>query len=47
MTIVQEEVFGPVLTMQVFDTGAEAVRLADDSSMVGRPRGHAMSWREK
>ena len=31
MTIVQEEVFGPVLTMQVFDTEAEAVRLANDS----------------
>ena len=31
MTIVQEEVFGPVLTLQVFDTEAEAVRLANDS----------------
>jgi acyl-CoA reductase-like NAD-dependent aldehyde dehydrogenase len=31
MTIVQEEVFGPVLTMQVFDTEAEAVQLANDS----------------
>lgn len=31
MTIVQEEVFGPVLTMQVFDTEAEAVDLANDS----------------
>lgn len=27
----QQEVFGPVLVMQVFDTEAEAVRLADDS----------------
>jgi betaine-aldehyde dehydrogenase len=31
MTIVQEEIFGPVLTMQVFDTEAEAVTLANDS----------------
>jgi acyl-CoA reductase-like NAD-dependent aldehyde dehydrogenase len=31
MRIVQEEVFGPVLTMQVFDTEAEAVALANDS----------------
>ena len=31
MTIMQEEVFGPVLTMMVFDTEAEAVRLANDS----------------
>ena len=31
LPIVQEEVFGPVLTMQVFDTEAEAVALANDS----------------
>jgi betaine-aldehyde dehydrogenase len=31
LPIVQQEVFGPVLTMQVFDTEAEAVRLANDS----------------
>ena len=31
MTIVQEEVFGPVLTMQLFDTEKEAVQLANDS----------------
>jgi betaine-aldehyde dehydrogenase len=31
MAIMQEEVFGPVLTMQVFDTEADAVRLANDS----------------
>ena len=31
MEIVQEEVFGPVLVMQAFDTEAEAVRLANDS----------------
>jgi acyl-CoA reductase-like NAD-dependent aldehyde dehydrogenase len=31
LLIVQEEVFGPVLTMQVFDTEAEAVALANDS----------------
>jgi betaine-aldehyde dehydrogenase len=31
MPIVQEEVFGPVLTMQVFDTEREAVALANDS----------------
>ena len=29
--IVQDEVFGPVVTMQVFDTEAEAVALANDS----------------
>jgi betaine-aldehyde dehydrogenase len=29
--VVQEEVFGPVLTMQTFDTEAEAVGLANDS----------------
>lgn len=29
--IVQEEVFGPVLTLQTFDTEAEAVRLANDT----------------
>jgi acyl-CoA reductase-like NAD-dependent aldehyde dehydrogenase len=28
---VQQEVFGPVLTLQVFDTEAEAVSLANDS----------------
>ena len=31
MPIVQEEVFGPVLTMQIFDSEEEAVRLANDS----------------
>ncbi len=31
MTIVQEEVFGPVLTMQVFETEEEAIQLANDS----------------
>ncbi len=31
LSIVQEEVFGPVMTMQVFDTEAEAVALANDS----------------
>jgi acyl-CoA reductase-like NAD-dependent aldehyde dehydrogenase len=31
MAIVQEEVFGPVLTMQLFDTEAGAVALANDS----------------
>ena len=31
LPIVQEEVFGPVLTMQVFDTEAQAVALANDS----------------
>ena len=29
--IVQKEVFGPVLTLQVFDTEAEAIKLANDS----------------
>jgi betaine-aldehyde dehydrogenase len=31
MTIMQEEVFGPVLTMMVFDTEERAVQLANDS----------------
>jgi betaine-aldehyde dehydrogenase len=31
LPIFQQEVFGPVLTMQVFDTEAEAVALANDS----------------
>jgi acyl-CoA reductase-like NAD-dependent aldehyde dehydrogenase len=31
LPIVQQEVFGPVLTMQVFDTEAEAISLANDS----------------
>lgn len=31
LDIVQEEVFGPVLTMQVFDTETEAIALANDS----------------
>ena len=31
LPIVQEEVFGPVLTMQVFDTEAEVIALANDS----------------
>ena len=31
MTIVQEEIFGPVLTMSVFDEEEEAVELANDS----------------
>ena len=31
LPIVQQEVFGPVLTMQVFDTETEAVTLANDS----------------
>jgi betaine-aldehyde dehydrogenase len=31
MSIVQNEVFGPVLTMQTFKTEAEAIRLANDN----------------
>jgi betaine-aldehyde dehydrogenase len=31
LDIVQKETFGPVLTMQVFDTESEAIRLANDS----------------
>ncbi|CAB3753571.1 aldehyde dehydrogenase family protein [Paraburkholderia humisilvae] len=31
MAIVQQEVFGPVLTLEVFDTEAEAVALANDT----------------
>ena len=31
LSIVQEEVFGPVVTMQVFDTETEAIALANDS----------------
>jgi betaine-aldehyde dehydrogenase len=31
LPIVQQEVFGPVLTMQVFDTEAQAIALANDS----------------
>lgn len=31
LSIIQEEVFGPVLTMQTFDTESEAVSLANDS----------------
>jgi betaine-aldehyde dehydrogenase len=31
LSIVQEEVFGPVVTMQVFDTEREAIALANDS----------------
>ena len=31
LPIVQQEVFGPVLTMQIFDTEAEAVSLANDN----------------
>lgn len=31
LPIVQQEVFGPVLTMQVFDTEAEAIALANDN----------------
>jgi acyl-CoA reductase-like NAD-dependent aldehyde dehydrogenase len=31
MPIFQQEVFGPVLTMHVFDTEAQAVALANDS----------------
>ena len=31
LAIVQEEVFGPVLAMQVFDTESEAIALANDS----------------
>lgn len=31
LEIVQKEVFGPVLTMQVFDTEAEAIAMANDS----------------
>lgn len=31
LPIVQQEVFGPVLTVQIFDTEAEAVSLANDS----------------
>jgi betaine-aldehyde dehydrogenase len=31
LDIVQKEVFGPVLTMQVFDTEAQAIALANDT----------------
>ena len=31
LPIVQQELFGPVLTMQIFDTEAEAIALANDS----------------
>ncbi|MES2572556.1 MAG: aldehyde dehydrogenase family protein [Verrucomicrobiota bacterium] len=31
MKIVQEEIFGPVLTVQLFDTEEEAIRLANDT----------------
>jgi betaine-aldehyde dehydrogenase len=31
MAIVQDEVFGPVLTMQTFSTEAEAIRMANDT----------------
>jgi betaine-aldehyde dehydrogenase len=31
MDIVQEETFGPVITLQLFDSEAEAVRLANDN----------------
>jgi acyl-CoA reductase-like NAD-dependent aldehyde dehydrogenase len=31
MDVVQQEVFGPVLTMQVLDTESEAIRPANDS----------------
>ena len=31
MSIVQEEVFGPVLTMQTFSSEAEAIALANDN----------------
>jgi betaine-aldehyde dehydrogenase len=32
MRIVREEIFGPVLTVQLFDTEEEAIRLANDSA---------------
>lgn len=31
MDIIQKETFGPVLTLQVFDTEAEAIALANDN----------------
>ena len=31
LEIIQKETFGPVLTLQVFDTEAEAIRLANDN----------------
>jgi acyl-CoA reductase-like NAD-dependent aldehyde dehydrogenase len=34
LDIVQKETFGPVLTMQVFDTEAEAISLANDANTV-------------
>ena len=41
LDIVQKETFGPVMTMQVFDTEAEAVALANDSEYGPRQSGHA------
>lgn len=44
LAIIQEETFGPVLTIQLFSDETEAIRLANDKNMGFRPASGLATW---